>query len=180
VATLVCVPYLRSVSVGRTAVVLAAVAFAASSCASGRHVAFSDFSTVGELSVPTPSGFHHRSWSGGVTVSDRAITGSGSEFLTAGYLPHDRSRVTLTVYRLGEMSPGMLARHIHLPLTFDQLLRGGGAWSGGMLRGGAFIFQTKVSGFKTQDYGVQVWLGRSAPAADRTLVLSALAAVKPR
>jgi hypothetical protein len=52
------------------------------------------------------------------------------------------------------MSPRMFARHIHLPLALDQLVRGGGAWAGGVLRGGAFLFQTKVVGFKTQAYGV--------------------------
>jgi hypothetical protein len=180
VTTCVFVSYLRSVSVVRRAVVLALIALAVSACGGSRHVAFSRFTTVGELSVPTPPGFHHRSWPGGVTVSNAAIKGSGSRFLVAGYLPHDRNRVTLTVYRLSEMSPGMLARRIHLPLAFDRLPRGGGAWAGGVLRGGAFVFQTKVVGFKTRAYGVQVWLGRSAPAADRSVALSAVRAVKPR
>lgn len=172
-------PYLRSMGRVRTAFVLAALSLAASSCASGRHVTFSAFSTVGKLSVPTPQGFRHRSWSGGVTVSDGPITGSGSELLAAGYLPHNRAGVTLTVYRLSKMSPGMLARHIHLPLRLRELLRAGGAWSGGVLRGGAFVYQKTVTGFRTQAYGVQVWLGRDAPAADRSAVLSALHAVKP-
>jgi len=65
VTTCVFVSYLRSVSVVRRAVVLALIALAVSACGGSRHVAFSRFTTVGELSVPTPPGFHHRSWPGG-------------------------------------------------------------------------------------------------------------------
>ena len=166
-------------SVVSKAVVLTLVGLAASACGGTHHVTFSTFSTVGDLSVPTPPGFHHRSWSGGVTISDGAIgLGSPAAPLTSGYLPESANRVEFNVYRLNEMSPGMLARHIHLPLTLAQLPRATGQ-PNGVLRGGAFIYQKKVVGFRTQAYGVQVWVGRSAPAADRSAVLSALHAVKP-
>lgn len=114
-----------------------------------------------------------------MTISDRRLgAGSRAAPLTSGYLPERPNRVALSVYRLREMSPGMLARHIHLPLTLTQLLRAS-RQPGGVLSGGAFVFQKKVSGFHTDAYGVQVWLGGTASAADRSAILSALNAVKP-
>jgi len=163
----------------RTVVVLGLVALAVSACGGSSHVRYSTFSRVGELSVPTPPGFRRRSWSGGVTISNRAIgLGSLAGPLTSGYLPERPNRVALSVYRLSEMSPGMLARHIHLPLTLTQLLRAS-RQPVGVLSGGAFVFQKKVSGFHTDAYGVQVWLGGSASTADRSAVLRALNAIEP-
>lgn len=162
----------------RIGVVAAAVAFAASACGSSRHVAFSSFSGVGRLSVPVPPGFHVRFWRvgavrAGIAISDGPIgPGGRTAPLTAGYLPMNPTRVALDVYRLDHMTPAALARHILLPLTLAQLSPAT-KQTDGVLRGGAFVL-------RGHDYGVQVWLGRSAPAADRSTVLGALAAIETR
>jgi hypothetical protein len=144
---------------------LALVVFVAAASGSGHHTAFATFSRVGALSIPTPSGFHHRRFAEGVVISE----GSGRILpLIQGVLPAYPRRAELAVFRgVSHGRPGLLK----LPLRLSDLEEGSGGYS--RLWGNAFVLGH-------QTYFVQVWLGRHAPASDRSAVLSALQAIKRR
>jgi hypothetical protein len=144
---------------------LALVVFVAAASGSGHHPRFAAFSRVGALSIPTPTGFHSRRFPDGVIVSD----GKGRiQPLIQGVLPAYPRRAELAVFRgVSHGRPALLK----LPLGLKDLEKGSGGYS--RLWGNAFVL-----GHET--YFVQVWLGRGAPAADRSAVRGALRAIKRR
>jgi hypothetical protein len=155
-------------SVLTTVAVLAGV-LAISACGSGHRTAFTQFSRVGALSVPTPPGFRSRTWPGGVVISDRpgeipipCTTNDGCDGGLAGYPSQDE----LVVYKTLFMEPPPALK---LPLTLqnlEQMSDGQTEWRGAGSIGGGRV------------YAVDVWLGPKAPAADRSAILSALQTIK--
>lgn len=153
-----------------TVAVLAGV-LATSACGSGHRTVFTKFSRVGALSVPTPSGFHSRTWPGGVVISNGSgqilipcTTNDGcSVGLAAGHPTQDE----LVVY---ETSFHELPPTLKLPLTLQNLQQmsdGLTEWNGAGSIG------------RSGAYSVDLWLGPKAPAADRSAILSALQTIKP-
>ncbi|HEY2354826.1 MAG TPA: hypothetical protein VGH79_08025 [Gaiellaceae bacterium] len=139
---------------------------AVSACGSGQHAVFTAVSKVGPLSVPTPSGFHARTWPGGVVISDRAgkipIPLENQAGL-AGYPRQDELAVYTTLFH--ERPPTL-----SLPLTLNSLEQASDGlteWRGGGSIGGG-------------QYVVDVWLGKNASAAHRAALLSALRTIKSR
>jgi hypothetical protein len=152
-----------------TVAVLAGV-LAVSACGSGSRTAFTKFSRVGALSVPTPPGFRSRTWPGGVVITDRAgaipvpcTTNDGCAGGVAGFPSQDELVVYETSFH--ETPPAL-----KLPLTLQNLRQmsdGLTEWDGAGSIGGRGT------------YAVEVWLGPKAPAAHRSALLSALKSVKP-
>jgi hypothetical protein len=144
---------------------------ALSACGSGHRTAFTKFSKVGALLVPTPTGFHARSWPEGVVISNRSgkipipcttMDGCATD-IPAGFPSEDE----LVVYRTAfiETPPAL-----RLPLTLqklDQVSDGLTEWSTWGMVG------------RRDAYAVAVWLGPKATAADRSAILSALQTIKP-
>jgi hypothetical protein len=170
------------------AAVLVAVLLAASACGSSRHVVFlPQRATVGALAVPTPAGFHHSKlaeggehlWTptdqrppitvGGVLVSDYPVHGLTQLMGVSGIFPPNRVAFRVTKWTWGT---GAVVPRLRFPLTLHQLTEGGASRWGGKVWAGVFLFRNRL-------YGVSVWLGGKAPAADRSAVVSALASVVP-
>jgi hypothetical protein len=158
-------------SVLTTVAVLAGV-LALSACGSSHRTAFTNFSRVGALSVPTPAGFHSSRWSDGVVISNRSgqipipcTTNDGCPTgIAAGYPTEDELVVYKTAFH---ETPPVLT----LPLTLRglrQVSDGLTVWGGAGSIAGAGV------------YSVDVWLGPRAPAADRAAILSALETIKSR
>ncbi len=152
------------------------MALAVVGCGSSQHVAFTRWSSVGGLNVPTPARFHEIRWAKGVVTSDlsqQELRVPKLESGDFGDLPTYRNGVFLRVSegafnRLSmETTPRLPLR---LPLNLDKL---GGSGAGGQWWSGAFASRACARGC-----GVTVWIGQKAPAADRAAVLQALAAIK--
>jgi hypothetical protein len=153
-----------------TTVAMLAGVLAISACGSGHRTVFTKVSKVGGLSVPTPPGFHSRTWPGGVAISDRSgeipipcTTNDGCPLGLAGHPSQDELVVYETVFQ--EPAPAL-----KLPLTLqhlEQMSDGLTEWTGAGSIGGR------------RAYAVDVWLGPKAAAADRSAILSALQGIKP-
>jgi len=145
---------------------------ALSACGNSHRTSFTKFSRLGLLSVPTPTGFHSRTWRHGVVISNRSgeipipcTTNDGCPTgIAAGYPSEDE----LVVYETGSIEPPPALK---LPLTLQNLQRASDGlteWNGWGTVGGR------------GPYAVAVWLGPKAPAAYRSAILSALQSIQPR
>jgi hypothetical protein len=151
------------------AVVVAAVVLLASACGSGRHTTFSTSYQACALSVPAPTGFHHRFWGanggGGVEISDGRIPPGDPTNRFPGTPPENQNQVTLFVdsgafHAAIPQLPSSVSLH-----DLEQASGGLTLWGGGFQVG-------------HEQCAIGVWLGPKASAADRSDVLNALGGIK--